>query len=99
MHNTKIEFSKPTTTGKGAKKDTRPPKVALLSSLPVAQTSAALSEYFPPPSPPPPNCVSSITFSAFNPPPGDRKLQGDLYYLDVVTLENTTYRIYIISLK
>lgn len=73
------------------KKDTRPPKVALLSSLSSVQTTAPLSEYYPPTAPPPTPCVNSITFSAFNPPPGDRKLQGDIYYLDVVTLENTTY--------
>lgn len=34
-----------------------------------------------------PQCVKSITFSAFNPPPGNRKLIGDLFYLHVETME------------
>ncbi|KAL8171483.1 hypothetical protein V2J09_023287 [Rumex salicifolius] len=32
-------------------------------------------------------CVENIVFSSFNPPPGYRRLVGDLIYLDVVTLE------------
>ncbi|KAJ4978102.1 hypothetical protein NE237_008882 [Protea cynaroides] len=32
-------------------------------------------------------CVESIVFSSFNPPPSNRRLFGDLIYLDVVTLE------------
>ncbi|KAF9675620.1 hypothetical protein SADUNF_Sadunf09G0051100 [Salix dunnii] len=32
-------------------------------------------------------CVDNIIFSSFNPPPGHRRLVGDLIYLDVVTLE------------
>jgi protein TIF31 len=82
------EEQKASTAGK--KKEVKPPKVPLLSSLPTVQTTASLAEYYPPTSAPPPQCVNSITFSAFNPPPGDRRLQGDLYYLEVVTLENTT---------
>lgn len=33
-------------------------------------------------------CVRNITFSAWNPPPGNRKLRGDLLYLEITTLEN-----------
>ncbi|KAL8062101.1 hypothetical protein ABFX02_02G124300 [Erythranthe guttata] len=36
-------------------------------------------------------CVESIVFSSFNPPPSQRRLYGDLIYLDVVTLEGNKY--------
>lgn len=36
-------------------------------------------------------CVESIVFSSFNPPPGYRRLSGDLIYLDVLTLEGNKY--------
>ncbi|KAL0725831.1 hypothetical protein Bca4012_040430 [Brassica carinata] len=36
-------------------------------------------------------CVESIVFSSFNPPPSHRRLVGDLFYLDVVTLEGNKY--------
>ncbi|KAM7263463.1 hypothetical protein ACFE04_001146 [Oxalis oulophora] len=36
-------------------------------------------------------CVESIVFSSFNPPPSYRRLVGDLIYLDVVTLEGSTF--------
>lgn len=36
-------------------------------------------------------CVESIAFSSFNPPPGYRRLLGDLIYLDVLTLEGRSY--------
>ncbi|MED6171806.1 hypothetical protein PIB30_044224 [Stylosanthes scabra] len=36
-------------------------------------------------------CVKSIVFSSFNPPPGYRRLVGDLIYLDVVTLEGNAF--------
>lgn len=32
-------------------------------------------------------CVRNISFSAWNPPPGNRRLRGDLLYLEVSTLE------------
>lgn len=40
-----------------------------------------------------PECVSNITFSAWNPPPGNRRLQGDLAYLEITTLESNTLHI------
>lgn len=36
---------------------------------------------------PPPGCLTSLTFSSWNPVSGNRVLQGDLFYLDVTTLE------------
>lgn len=36
-------------------------------------------------------CVESIVFSSFNPPPSNRRLVGDLIYLDVVTLEGNKF--------
>lgn len=39
------------------------------------------------------SCVKSITYSGWNPPPGNRKLQGDLVYLDITTLENKSYSV------
>lgn len=43
-----------------------------------------------------PNCLKDLRFSAWNPPPGYRKLAGDLLYLEVVTLDNPE-RIYHIT--
>eukprot|EP00644_Phytophthora_capsici_P008097 jgi/Phyca11/510361/fgenesh2_kg.PHYCAscaffold_58_\ len=41
-----------------------------------------------------PACVKSIVFSGYNPPPGPRKLAGDLFYLEVVVAgDNTRYHI------
>ncbi|EGZ20574.1 hypothetical protein PHYSODRAFT_359947 [Phytophthora sojae] len=41
-----------------------------------------------------PACVKSIVFSGYNPPPGPRKLAGDLLYLEVsVVGDNTRYHI------
>ncbi|KAE9028032.1 Clustered mitochondria [Phytophthora fragariae] len=41
-----------------------------------------------------PACVKSIVFSGYNPPPGPRKLAGDLLYLEVaVAGDNTRYHI------
>jgi len=35
-------------------------------------------------------CVRNVTFSAWNPPPGNRRLRGDLFYLEISTLEGNT---------
>ncbi|CBZ56226.1 Protein KIAA0664, related [Neospora caninum Liverpool] len=35
-----------------------------------------------------PKCFSSLTTSDFNPPPASRRLQGDLWYLELCTLED-----------
>ncbi|KAK9882067.1 hypothetical protein WA026_018916 [Henosepilachna vigintioctopunctata] len=40
-----------------------------------------------------PQCVKVLTTSAWNPPPGNRKIHGDLMYLYVVTLEDKHYHI------
>ncbi|XP_050311602.1 clustered mitochondria protein homolog [Anthonomus grandis grandis] len=40
-----------------------------------------------------PQCVKVLTTSAWNPPPGYRKLHGDLMYLYVVTLEDKHFHI------
>ncbi|PHJ22858.1 tetratricopeptide repeat-containing protein, partial [Cystoisospora suis] len=40
-----------------------------------------------------PTCLQSIKPSAFNPPPPARRLQGELSYLEVVTLEGVSLRI------
>ncbi|XP_045465212.1 clustered mitochondria protein homolog [Harmonia axyridis] len=40
-----------------------------------------------------PLCVKVLTTSAWNPPPGNRKIHGDLMYLYVVTLEDKHYHI------
>ncbi|XP_063675005.1 clustered mitochondria protein homolog [Bolinopsis microptera] len=42
---------------------------------------------------PPPECVSSIGYSGWNPPPGNRRMLGDLFYLIVTTLEGNTVHI------
>lgn len=38
-------------------------------------------------------CVKVLTTSAWNPPPGNRKIHGDLMYLYVVTMEDKHYHI------
>ena len=43
--------------------------------------------------PPPLSCLQSLTYSAFNPPPGNRRLRGDLLYLTCTTLESHTLHI------
>lgn len=35
-----------------------------------------------------PTCLKDLRYSAWNPPPGYRKLAGDLLYLEIVSLEN-----------
>ncbi|KAH3889427.1 hypothetical protein DPMN_013481, partial [Dreissena polymorpha] len=40
-----------------------------------------------------PNCVKILTPSGWNPPPGNRKMHGDLLYLYAVTLEDKKYHI------
>ncbi|WAR03982.1 CLU-like protein [Mya arenaria] len=40
-----------------------------------------------------PQCVKVLTLSGWNPPPGNRKLHGDLIYLYAVTLEDKKYHI------
>jgi protein TIF31 len=40
-----------------------------------------------------PKCVKSVTFSGWNPVPSYRKLVGDLFYLEVETLENIKYNV------
>jgi protein TIF31 len=38
-----------------------------------------------------PQCARSVVFSGWNPPVGNRRLLGDLFYLEVSTLETKTY--------
>ncbi|XP_018325240.1 clustered mitochondria protein homolog isoform X1 [Agrilus planipennis] len=40
-----------------------------------------------------PQCVKALTTSAWNPPPGYRKIHGDLMYLYVITLEDKHFHI------
>lgn len=41
----------------------------------------------------PPQCLKVLTTSAWNPPPGPRRLHGDLLYLYVVTMEDKRYHV------
>ncbi|CAL1547701.1 unnamed protein product [Lymnaea stagnalis] len=38
-------------------------------------------------------CLKVLTYSGWNPPPGNRRMHGDLLYLHVVTLEDKRYHI------
>ena len=38
-------------------------------------------------------CVRHVNYSAWNPPPGNRRLRGDLVYFEVTTLEDNTFHI------
>eukprot|EP00731_Ephydatia_muelleri_P023577 Em0015g1160a len=40
-----------------------------------------------------PECLQSLSYSAWNPPPPPRKLKGDLLYIDLVTLEGQEFHI------
>jgi protein TIF31 len=40
-----------------------------------------------------PKCINHISFSGWNPPTGNRKLRGDLFYLEVETLEGKHFHI------
>ncbi|CAH3111333.1 unnamed protein product [Pocillopora meandrina] len=40
-----------------------------------------------------PQCLKQLSPSAWNPPPGNRRLAGDLLYIDVVTLEDVQVNI------
>ncbi|XP_076108717.1 clustered mitochondria protein homolog [Mytilus galloprovincialis] len=40
-----------------------------------------------------PQCIKVLTYSGWNPPPGNRKMHGDLLYLYVLTLEEKKYHI------
>ncbi|XP_021376922.1 clustered mitochondria protein homolog isoform X2 [Mizuhopecten yessoensis] len=40
-----------------------------------------------------PNCIKVLTYSGWNPPPGNRRMHGDLLYIYVVTLEEKKYHI------
>jgi len=40
-----------------------------------------------------PKCYNSLTYSAWNPPPRNRQLQGDLYYLVYETLEKKEFHL------
>mmetsp|Transcript_6069 Transcript_6069/g.14642 ORF Transcript_6069/g.14642 Transcript_6069/m.14642 type:complete len:1331 (-) Transcript_6069:353-4345(-) len=40
-----------------------------------------------------PEVVRNINFSAWNPPPGNRRLRGDILYLEVATLEKNTLHV------
>ncbi|PIK50907.1 putative clustered mitochondria protein-like, partial [Apostichopus japonicus] len=40
-----------------------------------------------------PLCIKVLTLSGWNPPPGTRKMHGDLMYLYIVTMEGASYHI------
>jgi hypothetical protein len=40
-----------------------------------------------------PQCVKVMTYSGWNPPPGNRRMHGDLLYIHVVTLEDKKYHV------
>eukprot|EP01113_Clastostelium_recurvatum_P009176 TRINITY_DN1438_c0_g1_i1.p1 TRINITY_DN1438_c0_g1~~TRINITY_DN1438_c0_g1_i1.p1 ORF type:complete len:1305 (-),score=339.28 TRINITY_DN1438_c0_g1_i1:965-4879(-) len=61
----------------------------LFSDQPAADAASTLATFYPPRLPTPPPCVRSIIHSGWNPVPGSRRLMGDLFYIEVMTLENT----------
>ena len=40
-----------------------------------------------------PVCLKQLTFTGFNPPPGPRKMKGDLMYLHAITPENKRFHL------
>ncbi|KAL3537348.1 hypothetical protein ACH5RR_000714 [Cinchona calisaya] len=78
-------------TTSGTSGDLVKTEVADLESLGFMENvTASLSNLFSPPAKEI-QCVESIVFSSFNPPPSYRRLSGDLIYLDVVTMEGNKY--------
>ncbi|RNA07911.1 clustered mitochondria -like protein [Brachionus plicatilis] len=41
----------------------------------------------------PPSCLKQLAFSGWNPPPGKRKMKGDLMYLHAITNEDKRYHL------
>jgi len=70
----------------GSEVDVVPPEFLFNKEVP-------LLPLFPDTPSPPPECVSSIGYSGWNPPPGNRRMLGDLFYLTVTTLEGNTVHI------
>ncbi|PRP74275.1 hypothetical protein PROFUN_12022 [Planoprotostelium fungivorum] len=56
--------------------------------LPMVSTS--ISSFFPE-TKKTTTCVKNMFFSGWNPPPGNRRLQGDLFYLEVETMEDKRF--------
>ena len=56
-----------------------------------SRSSTPLSPLLPPPAVPLPACLQSLHYSGWTPPPGPQRLKGDLLYLDISTLEGTSY--------
>lgn len=40
-----------------------------------------------------PQCLKQLTFTGFNPPPGPRKMKGDLMYIHIITMEDKRYHL------
>lgn len=40
-----------------------------------------------------PTCIKQLAFSGWNPPPGKRKMKGDLLYLQIITCEDKRYHL------
>ncbi|KAJ8044008.1 Clustered mitochondria protein-like [Holothuria leucospilota] len=40
-----------------------------------------------------PHCIKVLTLSGWNPPPGTRKMHGDLMYLYIVTMEGSSFHV------
>lgn len=81
-------YSKITKWAEEKKEDTLPDQGSIdrseYSSLPSIYP-AQKSPRFP--------CLTSLVFSGWNPPPGTRKLMGDLLYLEITTLEKHTMHV------
>eukprot|EP01124_Arcella_intermedia_P022350 TRINITY_DN3309_c0_g1_i1.p1 TRINITY_DN3309_c0_g1~~TRINITY_DN3309_c0_g1_i1.p1 ORF type:complete len:1374 (+),score=383.46 TRINITY_DN3309_c0_g1_i1:244-4122(+) len=75
---------------------TQKQRVEISPASPKAAASAAapvnLADYYPTLSNPI-KCLKKLGFSGWNPPSGNRRFQGDLFYLEVTTLEGSTYTI------
>jgi len=73
------------------KDEKNPQNSELLLYEDLLQGKVSAKHYFPKIRRKPPLCVKSIIFSGWNPVPGYRRLQGDLFYLEIETLENVTH--------
>lgn len=79
--------------GKAAVAPVGPPASASDAPLPVAVGASVFLKGKDRRRAPLPVCLKSLTFSGFNPPPANRRLLGDLFYIDAVTADNASFTI------
>jgi protein TIF31 len=63
----------------------------LKSDEKTGRSEAQLASFFPKSSQQNIRCLRRLCYSGWNPPPSQRQMMGDLFYLDVGTLEEQSF--------